>query len=353
MWAVTERSESYRRRMLLSGVPEGADALRRLRLAVIGLIGVTAFGTLGYMVLADLTFVEALYQTVFTVATVGYTEFFNDTASTEIFTIVLIVLGVGTVLYNLGVLAEALTEGHVRQYLWRRRMDRTIEGYSGHVIVCGYGRVGNSATEHLLDTGQRVVLVDRDADRLEASELPYVCGDASADDVLHQAGIMRARALICALDTDAETTYATLSARALRPDLVIISRARTIDSKNKLVLAGATRAVNPQLIGGRRMASFALYADVAEFLDEVMHDDDAEHRIQGVRILDGSPFAGREIGDLDVAGRFGAQLLAVRAPSKGPFTATPGPATRVEIGSTLIVFGTPEQVQRVRDEANR
>jgi voltage-gated potassium channel len=147
--------------------------------------------------------------------------------------------------------------------------------------------------------------------------------------------------------------YATLSARALRPDLVIISRARTLDSKEKLVLAGATRAVNPQFIGGRRMASFALYADVAEFLDEVMHEDDLDFRIEQVRLGEHSPLVGRTVGDADVPGLSGCQLLAVRQPRKGAFVPNPTPGTAIEPGSTLIVFGSPEQVRALRASAVR
>ncbi|GAA1771971.1 potassium channel protein [Nostocoides vanveenii] len=347
---VTRTSESYRRRSLLSGVPQGAAALRRVAVALAGLVAVTVFGTVGYMLLG-LSFIEALYQTVFTVATVGYSEVYERTAAAEIFTIILIVIGVGTVLYNLGVLVEAVTEGHLREYLWRRKMDTSIEQLRDHLIVCGYGRVGRASTANLVDRGHQVVVIDSDAERLAGIEVPFVVGDASSDDVLRAAGIDRARALICALDTDAATTYATLSARALRPDLVIISRARTIDSKAKLVLAGATRAVNPQLIGGRRMASFALYADVAEFLDEVMHDDDIEHRIEGVRLGNRSPLVGRTVAGVDVPGLCGATLLAVRKPRKGEFVPTPAGEMVLEAGATLIVFGTPDQVDRLRGEA--
>lgn len=350
MTPVTRPSESYRRRSLLSGVPQGAAALRRVAIAVAGLVAVTVFGTVGYMILG-LTVIEALYQTVFTVATVGYSELYERTPAAEVFTISLIVLGVGTVLYNLGVLVEAVTEGHLREYLWRRRMDQDIAGLRDHIVVCGYGRVGKSASDHLRDLGYRIVVVDTDEERMDEVTLPFVVGDASNDDVLRAAGIERARALICALDTDVATTYATLSARAIRPDLVIISRARTIDSKTKLVLAGATRAVNPQLIGGRRMASFALHADVAEFLDEVMHDDDLEHRIEGVRLPTRSPFAGRTVGDVDVAGISGATLLAVRMPRKGDFVPTPANDLVLQPGATLIVFGKPDQVQRLRERA--
>lgn len=343
-------STSSRRRALLMGTASGRDAIRRIALAVTALMVVTAAGTAGYVALGFGP-MDALYQTVTTVATVGFREVQPLSHAGQLFTIALIILGVGTVLYNLGVLVEAVTEGHLREHLWRRRMDREIEHLRDHVIVCGYGRVGRSATRQLLDTGHPVVVVDSDPSRLEGLMELHVLGDASRDDTLREAGIDHARALICALGTDAETMYATLSARALRPDLVIISRARTLDSKEKLVLAGATRAVNPQLIGGRRMASFALYADVAEFLDEVMHEDDLDFRIEQVRLGDRSSLVGRSVGDVDVPGLSGCQLLAVRQPRKGPFLPTPPPETELEPGSTLIVFGNPEQVEALRRSA--
>ena len=343
-------STSSGRRALLLGTGSGRETVQRIAVALAALAAVTVVGTVGYVVLG-FTPLEAVYQTVTTVATVGFREVRPLGPAGQVFTIVLVLVGVGVVLYNLGVLLEAVTEGHLREHLERRRMDRDIAQLRDHVIVCGYGRVGRSATRHLLDTGHRVVVVDVDETRLEGLTEPHVLGDASRDETLREAGIDHARALICALDTDADTMYATLSARALRPDLVIISRARTLDSKEKLVLAGATRAVNPQLIGGRRMASFALYADVAEFLDEVMHEDDLDFRIEQVRLADHSPLVGRTVGEVDVPGLSGCQLLAVRLPRKGPFLPTPPPATSLAAGATLIVFGDPDQVAALRSAA--
>jgi voltage-gated potassium channel len=334
------------------GTASGRETARRIGVAIGALLAVTVAGTVGYVVLG-FTPLEALYQTVTTVATVGFREVHPLTTAGQVFTIVLILVGVGTVLYNLGVILEAVTEGHLRQHLERRRMDRDIARLRDHVIVCGYGRVGRSAIRQLRDTGHVVVVVDLDPGRLADVEGPHVLGDAVRDDTLLEAGIEHARALICALGTDADTMYATLSARSLRPDLVIISRARTVDSKEKLVLAGATRAVNPQLIGGRRMASFALHADVAEFLDEVMHEDDLDFRIEQVRLSDGSPLVGRRVGEIDIPGLCGCQLLAVREPRKGPFLPTPPPDTELAAGATLIVFGNPEQVDALRSAAAR
>jgi voltage-gated potassium channel len=223
-------------------------------------------------------------------------------------------------------------------------MDRRIDGLSGHVIVCGYGRVGRAATKHLLATGNEVVVVDSDVGRLQGTRTPHLIGDALDDATLRAAGIDRARALIVALDTDTDTVYVTLSARALRPDLVIISRARTVDAKDKMVLAGATRAVNPQLIGGRRMASFALHGDVAEFLDVVMHDEDIDYRIDQIRIPDGSPASGRTLRELDLLHRSGAQVLGVRMRERGAFVANPAPETVLTTGMTVIALGDSAQI---------
>ena len=230
-------------------------------------------------------------------------------------------------------------------------MDRTIDQMHGHVIVCGYGRVGKAAVGHLLDTGHQAVAVEHDPARLIGMPVPHVLGEASDDDVLLAAGIERARALICALDTDADTVYATLSARALRPDLVIISRARTVDSKDKIVRAGATRAVNPQLIGGRRMASFALHADVAEFLDGVMHNDEVDHEFEQVRVPLTSPFAGKKLSEIELFRDMSVPVLAVRSPNKGGFLTNPPRSTVIEAGSTLILLASSEQIAAVHAAA--
>lgn len=336
-------SRSSRRRALLAGVESGRGAVNRIRVAVLALFAVTVFGVVGYLVLG-FTLMEAVYQTVTTVATVGFREVRPLTTAGQLFTIVLIFLGVGTVLYNLGVIVEALTEGHLREYLERRRMDRRIAQLNDHVIICGYGRVGRAAAGHLVATGHDVVVVDTDETRLVDAAIPHLVGNALADATLIAAGIDRAQALIVALDTDTDTVYVTLSARALRADLVIISRARTLDAKEKMVLAGATRAVNPQLIGGRRMASFALHGDVAEFVDVVMHDEDESHHIQQIRLPEGAASAGQSLADLDLYRRSGAQVLGLRMPAKGSFLANPPPETVLRPGMTLIALGNTDQI---------
>lgn len=322
------------------------NSLRRITTALGALLVVTVFGTIGYLVLG-FTPMEAVYQTVTTIATVGFREVRPLTTAGEVFTIVLIVVGVGTCLYNLTVLLGALTHGDLPSYLERRRMDQRIAAKSDHVIVCGYGRVGRAAVDQLRATGERVVIVDHDPAKLQGVDVPYVVGDVTTDDVLKEAGIERARALVAALETDADSVYVVLSARALRPDLVIVARARTDDSKTKMVLAGADRAVNPQRIGGRRLASFALAPAATQFMDVVMHDEEFEYRIQQVDVRPGSLLAGRTVGSLDLQHTIGCLLLAIRHPGAPSFTATPGPDVLVAPGSVLIAFGSQEQLSRL------
>jgi voltage-gated potassium channel len=324
------------------------ETVRRIKLAVLALATVIVAGTIGYTILG-FGFLEALYQTVTTVTTVGFREVRPLSAAGEVFTIVLILIGVGTALYTFGVLLEALIEGHLRQHMEGRRMTREISKMTDHVVICGWGRVGRASAEYLRTTGHSIVVVDRDPARLEGIEYAYVLGDVTDDRVLVTAGITHAHALIAALNTDADNVYVTLSSRALSPELVIVARARNEESKSKLVRAGADRVVNPQLLGGRRMGTFALQPHVAEFLEMVMHDENLDYRIEQIKIAPGAPLAGRDLRDAALETNAGVQLLAIRPGPAQPFLANPAPSTRLESGAILIVVGTSSQLAAVRE----
>jgi len=320
--------------------------------ALTALVAVTVFGTVGYLLLG-FTLLEAVYQTVTTVATVGFREVQPLSTAGMVFTIVLIVVGVGTVLYNLGVILETVTEGQLRQHLERRRMDRRIAALRGHVIICGYGRVGRAATDFLVSGGNEVVVVDTDPARLAdlPVETPHLVGDVTEDRVLREAGLEHARAVVVALDNDADTVYATLSARAMRPDIVIVARARTTDSKAKLHLAGATRAVNPQRIGGRRLAVFALQPHVAEFFDVVLHDESIDWRVEQVPVAAGSSVAGQSLGGLRLREQTGVLLLAVRRSPADVLEPNPPDDLVVPAGAVLIALGTQAELDALADLA--
>ncbi len=319
-----------------------ARATRRLRLALVAVGLVFVVGTVGYVAIG-FGVLDALYQTVTTVTTVGFGEIRPLGAGGRAFTIVLILVGTGTVLYALGAVFEAVLDGHVRDQIGRRRMDRTIAGMQGHIVVCGWGRVGRALAGFIESGDHEVVVIDNDAERLAGLHLPHVVGDATEDDTLRAAGIDRARALVAALDTDAGNVFVTVSARALRPELFIVARARLDATEAKLRRAGADRVVNPQRIGGARMAAFVLQPNVAEFVDVVMHDGTLEFRLEEVRVPSASPMAGRSLRDAHLRDRTGALVLALRR-SDGSFTTNPEPDDRVEPGDVLIAVGTAQQL---------
>ena len=322
------------------------NSLRRIGRALLAFSLVIVAGTVGYVILG-FGFVDALYQTVTTITTVGFREVHPLSTVGQLFTIALILVGVGTALYTFGILLEALIEGHLRQQLRRRQMDRQIRQMTGHFIICGGGRVGRAAVLYLDALGKQVVVVDQDPAPLQGLDYPTLLGDVTDDNILQAAGIGHAYGLIAALNTDANNVYVTLSSRALRPDLVIIARARTEDSRSKLLRAGANRAVNPQLIGGQRMAAFALHPHVAEFLDVVMHDETLDYRIEEIKISPASPMVGRCLADTALGFTTGALVLAIRIAS-GQFIANPAPDTRLDPDTILIALGTSAQLRSVR-----
>lgn len=311
------------------------------------LMAVLLVGTIGY-VLLGFGAVNALYQTVTTVATVGFREVEPLSTAGKFFTMALILLGVGATLYAFSVLIETLIEGRLQDLLGRRRMEKTISSMHGHVIICGWGRVGRSIASEVAAAGRALVVVDHDESRLAECVHPTVCGDATEDPVLIAAGVERAAALVAAVDLDAANSFITLSARAMRPDLFIVTRARSSDSEEKLRRAGADRVVNPQNIGGARMAAFVLRPHVAEFVDVVMHERNLEFRLEELAIGSGSPIAGATLRDAHLRDRTGALVLALRDPL-GQFLTNPPPDTAFEPGQVLIAIGTESELRALAE----
>ena len=314
---------------------------RAVRAAIL-LVTITVVGTAGYVAFG-LSPVDALYQTVTTITTVGFREMGEFGDRERIWTMVVAVFGVGIALFTLGSVVESIVEGHLSNSVKRRRMTREIDRMSGHVIVCGWGRVGKAVADNVVGNGGSVVVIDRDADRLGEADAPHLIGDATQDATLQGAGIERARALVCALQDDADNLFVTLTARGLNPDLFIVSRARVASSEAKLLQAGADRVVNPQQLGGARMAAFTSQPHVAEFLDVVMHDGSLEYRLEEVPVPAHSPVADKTLREAQVRDETGALVLAVRD-ADGEFTSNPDATTVMARDSVLIAIGTEAQL---------
>ncbi len=321
---------------------------RRLVVALLALTAVLVLGTVGY-VLLGIDPLDAAYQTVTTVTTIGFREVVVFDATEKIYTMVLALVGVGTVLYTLTLTLELVLEGQLGNLWGRRRMQRDIDALEGHAIVCGWGRVGRSAAEQLAHGGAQVVVIDRDEERLAGCPYPHVLGDATDDDVLRAAGIRVARTLVASLDNDAGSVYVVLTARTLNPHLFVIARSRTDDAEPKFVRAGADRVVNPQRIGGNRIAAFAESPYVVDFLDVVMHEGGNEFRMVDVEVHDSSALSGSTVADTRAREGGAAVLLALR--TQGRFVTNPAPATVIGPGDVLIAVGTEAQIDDLRRQA--
>ena len=319
----------------------------RLRMAL-GMVGAgLVAGTIGYWAFG-LPLLDAAYQTVTTVTTVGFRELKPFGTGEKWFTIGLIIVGVSTVLYTFTISVQAVVEGELLEFVGRRRMDKELSTISGHTVVCGWGRVGRTVAHDLSGAGHRVVVIDSDERRLADLPYPAVVGDATLDTNLRAAGIQRATSLVAALEGDAENLFVTLSGRALNPRLFIVARARQDESIAKLQQAGADRVVNPQELGAARMASFVVRPNVAEFIDVVMHERSLEFKMQEFDIPPTSHLVGQTLRGANLREESGALVLALRSPT-GVFTTNPTGDTIFEAHHVIIAVGTTDDLERLGD----
>ena len=319
-------------------------APKKLLAAIIGLIGIVVFGTLGYMLLEGWPLLDALYMTVITITTVGYLEVQPLDTAGRVFTMILLIAGVGGALYALAAVVEFLLEGRLGTTLWRRRMKNRIANLKDHFILCGYGRVGQEIGRMLAAEGADFVVIDRDKDAIARAEMDrrmHILADAADETVLKEAGIERARGLIVALGSDADSTYVTLTARQLEPHLFIESRISTPEAEAKLRCAGANQIISPYSLGARRMAMLALQPDVVNFIDTIAYRGDKLH-LELLTVTAGSPLDGQTIGQVRKNNK-AAILTLTKKQEK--LIANPPDEETIEAGDKLITLGTREELR--------
>jgi len=310
-------------------------------LATVLLIAVLVGGTSGYVLIERWSVWDALYMTVTTVTTVGFREVHPLSRAGEVFTVVLILSGVGTAFYTFSTVTGIVVEGGWHRFLHQRQINRMIENLTDHFIVCGYGRIGSIIADQFSRQHVPFVVVETDAERVQAAHtqgFAAVQGDASDEDTLKQVRIHRARGLIAAVGTDAENVYAILTARVLRPELFIIGRAEAEDSVRKLSRAGADRVISPYKIGATQMAQTALRPAVVEFVELATSSDNLELCMEQVTIGKDSSLADRSLIDANLRQRFGVIVVGIqRAGGKMEFN--PSPEAVMYADDQLVVLG--------------
>ena len=317
---------------------------QRLRRGLIILASIIATGTIGYMLIEGWSFVDAIYMTLITITTVGYGEVHPLTATGRIFSIFLIVGGVGGAVFVLSAFVEYIVEGKLGTTLGRRQMKAKIAKLKEHFILCGYGRVGEEIARTFSEEDVPFVIIDSRPENIAIAEergYLYLLGDATSDKLLIEAGIERARGLVAAVGSDVDNTYITLSARGLRPDLFIEARASSKETETKLKRAGANRVVSPNNIGARRMAMLALRPAVVDFIDTVIYRRGRELQMENIAVGSDSPLVGQSVEA--IRHRAKAAILAI-SKKGGKLLANPPSKEIIEAGDRLIIMGTKEQL---------
>jgi len=311
------------------------------------LAAVVAVGVTGFMLITGMGVIDALYMTVTTISTVGFREVRPLGPAGQLFTVALIVSGVGLVFYSASLMARDLIEGELRRGYGRRKVQRQINQTSGHVIVCGFGRMGRSVCRELAAKPAPFVVVDRDAEALRHAESEgflFVAGDASEDEVLRAAGIERAQGLVAALSKDADNVYVVLSARELAPRLLIVARAEDERSERKLLHAGANRVVLPYAISGHRMAHALLRPAVLDVIDLATHSRELELQIEEVAVPPAAFCVGATLQGSGVRDQFGLIVIAIKKPDDS-MQFNPTADTRIDAGDRLVLMGPADALR--------
>lgn len=327
----------------------------RIRFAIAILVLILFAGVVGYSYIEEFDFLDSLYMTVITVTTVGFREIHEFSPEGKVFTIILILTSWVAFAYALSVITTYFVEGEINSLLKVFRNKSEIKRMDNHVIVVGYGRNGRQAVQELKLNRHPFVVVEKDHELIIAKSdkgMAFIEGDATEDETLINAGIRNARALITTLPIDADNLFVSLTARSLKPDLHIVSRASNESSEKKLHVAGVNSVVLPEKVGGEQMAALVLNPDVLEFLNHISVKGSALTNLEEIFCSDlPSELKYHKLNELEIRRKTGANIIGFKTP-EGEFIINPTPETQMIPNSKLFVLGTPEQIATMKKVLN-
>lgn len=325
--------------------------LRNLFIAV-GLYTISMFvGIIGYIIIEDYNFVDALYMTVITLSTVGFGEIYRLSDTGKIFTSIFILYNLLVLAFIVSVISRYLFEGGFKEILSKYKSQMKIDKLENHVIVCGYGRNGQRACEELERDGYKYVVIDPSEEtiieRSHGNKINYIVGDAVDEEVLQKAHIDKAKALITAIPRDSINVFVTLTARELNKDLFIIARATNDTTISKLKTAGANKVVLPDAIGGRYMADLVSKPQVLDFLDTISGAD-GDLNLVKLFVSDLKPeYKNKSIEELQVRSNSGVNILGIKKPKQNYIFNPPADLSLGERG-VLMILGKKSDVERFK-----
>jgi voltage-gated potassium channel len=314
---------------------------------IIVIIFVISFGTIGYSIIERWNPFDSLYMTIITLTTVGYGEVHPLSKAGKFFTIILILSGVGAMLYALGSGAKTLIEGELREILGRKKVSKIIEGIRNHYIICGYGRMGKIISKEMSSHGAHFVVIEKSAEVLAIvdKDILAIQGDSTQDAILKGAGIEKAQGLISVLSSDADNLYVVLSARGLNPKLRIAARASEEGVEQKLIRAGADNVISPYHIGALRIAHTMLKPAVVDFIEFATKKGNIELQMEEIKVKEDSHIMGLSLDECEMRKELGIIIVAIKRAS-GEMEFNPTSASIIKQGDTLIAMGEVNQLKK-------
>jgi len=328
--------------------------IKHLFISVLFILLITLLGTAGYMIVEGWDFVDSLYMTVITLTTVGYGEIHEVSRFGQIYTIVLIISGVGFSLYVIGAIVQFVVEGRVQNILGRRRLDKRIKQLSNHYIICGYGRIGQVLCEKLIDQHKKLVIIEKNENISNSPKKGtslYIIGNAADEHILMKAGIDRAAGLVAALGTDTDNVFLVLTARQLNPDLYIMARASHNECKAKLIAAGANQVESPYDLGATRMAQRITRPTVTGFLDMAVTHRREDIQMEEIPVDETSPLVNITLKESGIRQNFNLIIIAIQK-SDETMIFNPSFDTVIQGGDTVIAVGKQTSLQQLEKVLN-
>lgn len=330
------------------------DRTKILIISVVLFFGLLALGVSGYMVIEGWPFMDALYMTVITIATVGYGEVHKVSAAGQIFTVLLIFLGVGFFLYVVGNAVQFLVEGRIRHVLGRRILDKQINKLKDHFIICGYGRMGRALCSYLTQKNLNVVVIEQNTKRVPVMDedgILYLVGEATDEAILIKAGIKSARGIISVLGSDADNVFLVLITKGLNPELFIMARANQNATEKTLYTAGANKVVSPYALGARRMAHAILRPTVIHFLELAFSDESANIHLEEFPVSASSRLINVPLQESRLRQELNLIIISIRK-ADGTMRFNPKASYRFEAGDTVVAVGQDKDLMQMASILN-
>lgn len=322
----------------------------RITIAFSILVVVFIVGSIGYHLIEGMHFFDGFYMTFITITTIGFAELTNLSQAGRILTMVIFVMGIGVISYIASQTTQIIFESEIFRL---RAMKKQLEKMDQHYILAGYGRIGHRIAEVLQNANIPIVVIENresSIERIKNDNLLYVNGDAQDEEVLKQAGIERAKGLICTLSRDQDNVFVTLVARELNPKLFILVRTNHHHNTKKVKRAGANKVISPYEIGADRMANVILRPNVDQFMEKILGGTTQDHVFDEVKIFEGSEFADKTLAEAQIRQKYFVVIIAIIPEDKQDIRFNPGSDDKISVGDSLIVLGDIERIKHLREE---